>query len=139
MEVTLRKDFFPQINSTTSYEICFKNEFRKSYDDVIVQSTGFVVTEYPSNTVFLKDQDGKMVLYTIDTTSSSEVILNDNVGSVDYVKGEVMLDNLTIIKGSLGDNTIQLRAQPKNDDVNAVRELYLDVDITNSQFNAYPE
>lgn len=139
MEVTLRKDFFPQINSTFSYEICFKNEFRKPCDDVIVQSTGFVVTEYPSNTVFLKDQDGKMVLYTIDTTSSSEVILNDNVGSVDYVKGEVMLDNLTIIKGSLGDNTIQLRAQPKNDDVNAVRELYLDVDITNSQFNAYPE
>jgi hypothetical protein len=139
MEVTLRKDFFPQINSTFSYEICFKNEFRKPCDDIIVQSTGFVVTEYPSNTVFLKDQEGKMVLYTIDTASSSEVILNDNVGSVDYVKGEVMLDNLTIIKGSLGDNTIQLRAQPKNDDVNAVRELYLDVDITNSQFNAYPE
>ena len=58
---------------------------------------------------------------------------------VDYEKGEIMIDNLTIIKGSFADNRIQVRVKPGDKDLKALRNVYLDVDIANSTFNTYPE
>ena len=136
--VTLRKDFIPQLNSTFFYEICYQNAFADD-DDPVVFSTGFTVTEYPNYTVYLEDRLGKIVLYRLDTASGSKVVLDDFVGTVDYDKGEVMLNDLTIIKGSFADNRIQLRALPRQNDVIAKREVYLDVDIANSSFTAYAE
>ena len=126
------------MNSTFFYEICYQNAFADD-DDPVVFSTGFTVTEYPNYTVYLEDRLGKIVLYRLDTASGSKVVLDDFVGTVDYDKGEVMLNDLTIIKGSFADNRIQLRALPRQNDVIAKREVYLDVDIANSSFTAYAE
>jgi len=136
--VTMRKDFIPQLNSTYFYEICYQNAFADD-DDPVVFSTGFTVTEHPTYTVYLEDRMGKMVLYRLDTASGIKVVLDDFVGTVDYEKGEVKLNDLTIIKGSFADNRIQLRALPRQNDIIAKREVYLDVDIANSSFTAYAE
>jgi hypothetical protein len=80
-----------------------------------------------------------MVLYRLDTASGEKVVLDDFVGTVDYEKGEVRMNDLTIIKGSFTDNRIQLRALPRQNDIVAVREVYLDVDVANSTFIAYAE
>lgn len=136
--VTMRKDFIPLINSTTFYEICYQNAFLDD-DDPVVSSSGFVVTEYPNYTVYLEDKLGKIVLYRIDSATGQKVVLNDSVGTVDYEKGEIKMNNLTIIKGSFVDNRIQLRVLPKQNDIIASREVYLDVDIANSSFIAYAE
>ena len=136
--VTMRKDFIPILNSTTFYEICYQNAFLDD-DDPVVSSTGFVVTEYPNYTVYLEDRLGKIVLYRIDSATGQKVVLNDFVGTVDYEKGEIKMNNLTIIKGSFVDNRIQLRVLPRQNDIIASREVYLDVDIANSSFIAYAE
>jgi hypothetical protein len=136
--VTMRKDFIPLINSTTFYEICYQNQFLDD-DDPVVSSSGFVVTEYPNYTVYLEDKLGKIVLYRIDSATGQKVVLNDFVGTVDYEKGEIKMNDLTIIKGSFVDNRIQLRVLPKQNDIIASREVYLDVDIANSSFIAYAE
>jgi hypothetical protein len=136
--VTMRKDFIPILNSTTFYEICYQNAFLDD-DDPVVSSTGFVVTEYPNYTVYLEDRLGKIVLYRIDSATGKKVVLNDFVGTVDYENGEIMMNNLTIIKGSFVDNRIQLRVLPRQNDIIASREVYLDVDIANSSFIAYAE
>ena len=136
--VTMRKDFIPQLNSTFFYEICYQNAFLDD-DDPVVFSTGFRVTEYPTFDVYLEDRKGKMVLYRLDTASGEKVVLDDFVGTVDYEKGEVRMNDLTIIKGSFTDNRIQLRALPRQNDIVAVREVYLDVDVANSTFIAYAE
>jgi hypothetical protein len=136
--VTMRKDFIPLINSTTFYEICYQNAFLDD-DDPVVSSSGFVVTEYPNYTVYLEDKLGKIVLYRIDSATGQKVVLNDFVGTVDYEKGEIKMNDLTIIKGSFVDNRIQLRVLPKQNDIIASREVYLDVDIANSSFIAYAE
>lgn len=136
--VTMRKDFIPLINSTTFYEICYQNAFLDD-DDPVVSSSGFVVTEYPNYTVYLEDKLGKIVLYRIDSATGQKVVLNDSVGTVDYEKGEIKMNDLTIIKGSFVDNRIQLRVLPKQNDIIASREVYLDVDIANSSFIAYAE
>jgi len=138
-EITLRKDFFPQINSTTFYEVCFQNEFYQDCDGPSLVSSGFKVTEFPSYTVYFEDRDGVIALYRVDSLTSEKITLNDSIGTVDYVKGEVKLYDVTIIKGSFSDNRIQIRVKPKFNDINASRELFLDVDVTQSKFTVYPE
>jgi hypothetical protein len=137
--IKLRKDFYPALNSSYYYELCFQNSFGDSCDGPVIQSTGFVVSEYPNYTVYFEDRNGKIVLYRLDPATGGKVVLNDNLGNVDYVKGEIMLYDLTIISGSFFDNRIQVRVDPASNDVVAERSLYLDVDISNSKFTVYPE
>ena len=138
--VKMRKDFYPRINNKFFYEVCFQNAFDNTCDeDVIVQSTGFTVSEYPLDTVYLEDRAGKMVLYRIDSITSEKIVLNDSVGTVDYKKGEIRLFDLTIIKGSFFDNRIEIRSIPLSNDISAVREVYLDVDIPKSLFTITAE
>ncbi|QPB08261.1 baseplate wedge subunit [Synechococcus phage S-H9-1] len=136
--VTMRKDFYAQINSTSYYEICYQNSFLDD-DDPVVSSTGFVVTEYPNSTVYLEDRTGKIVLYTIDSVTGDKILLDDNIGDIDYVKGEIKLYDVTIIKGTFGDNRIELRVKPLQNDIVAKREVYLDVDVAKSSFVAVAE
>ncbi len=137
--IMMRKDFYPQINSTSFYEVCYQNEFDKDCDGPTLMSTGFKVTEFPSYTVYFEDRDGVIALYRLDSLTNEKITLNDSIGTVDYVKGEVKLYDLTIIQGSFSDNKIEIRVRPKSNDINASRELYLDVDVTKSKFTVYPE
>ena len=137
--ITMRKDFYPQLNSTFYYEVCFQNSFDKDCDEPVLSSTGFRVTEYPNFDVYVEDRDSKIVLYTLDSVTGEKVVLDSDVGDIDYVKGELKMYALTIIKGSFFDNRIELRVKPLLNDVKAMREVYLDVDVANSSFTAYKE
>jgi hypothetical protein len=138
-EVTMRKDFYPQLNSTFYYEVCYQNAFDKDCDDPILSTTGFRVTEYPTFDVYLEDRDGKIILYRLDSVTGEKVVLDKEVGDIDYEKGELKMYNLTIIKGSFFDNRISVRVKPLSNDIKALREVYLDVDVANSSFTAYQE
>ena len=138
-EVTLRKDFYPQLNSTFYYEICYQNTFDKDCDGPVLATTGFRVTEYPNFDVYLEDRDGKIVLYRLDTATGEKVVLDSEVGDIDYEKGELKMYDLTIIKGTYFDNRISVRVKPLSNDIKALREVYLDVDVANSSFTAYKE
>ena len=138
-EVTMRKDFIPQLNSTFYYEVCFQNAFDSECDDPVLSSTGFRVTEYPNFDVYLEDKEGKIILYRLDGVTGEKVLLDSEVGEIDYVKGELKMYALTIIKGSFFDNRISLRVKPLSNDIKAMREVYLDVDVPNSSFTAYKE
>ena len=137
--VTMRKDFYPQLNSTFYYEVCFQNSFDVDCDDPVLSSTGFRVTEYPNFDVYVEDRNGKIVLYRLDSLTGEKVVLDSEVGDIDYVKGELKMYNLTIIKGSYFDNRISVRVKPLSNDIRAIREVYLDVDVANSSFTAYKE
>ena len=137
--LTMRKDFYPTLNSTFYYEVCFKNAFDKDCDDPVLSSTGFRVTEYPNFDVFVEDRDNKIVLYRLDSVTGEKVVLDSDIGDIDYEKGELKMYALTIIKGSFFDNRISLRVKPLSNDIKAVREVYLDVDVPNSSFTAFKE
>lgn len=138
-KVVMRKDFYPALNSKFYYEICYKNPF--FYDDVIpaLSSTGFVVRQYPNDTVYLEDRDGTIVLYKIDPQTSNKIVLNKNQGIINYAKGEIQLFDLIIIKGSFSDDKIELRVKPAINDIISTREMYLDVDIAKSNFTIIQE
>ena len=137
--VMMRKDFYPTLNSTFYYEVCFQNEFETDCDDPVLSSTGFRVTEYPNFDVYVEDRSGKIVLYRLDIVTGEKVVLDSDVGDIDYVEGELKMYALTIIKGTYFDNRISLRVKPLSNDVKALREVYLDVDVANSSFTAYKE
>ena len=137
--VTMRKDFYPQLNSTFYYEVCFQNAFDEDCDDPVLSSTGFRVTEYPNFDVYVEDRNKKIVLYRLDSVTGEKVVLDSDIGDIDYVKGELKMYALTIIKGSFFDNRISLKVKPLSNDIKAMREVYLDVDVPNSSFTAYKE
>ena len=137
--VMMRKDFYPQLNSTFYYEVCFQNAFDEDCDDPVLSSTGFRVTEYPNFDVYVEDRDKKIVLYRLDSVTGEKVVLDRDIGDIDYVKGELKMYALTIIRGSFFDNRISLRVKPLSNDIKAMREVYLDVDVANSSFTAYKE
>ena len=137
--VMMRKDFYPQLNSTFYYEVCFQNAFDEDCDDPVLSSTGFRVTEYPNFDVYVEDRNKKIVLYRLDSVTGEKVVLDSDIGDIDYVKGVLKMYALTIIKGSFFDNRISLRVKPLSNDIKAMREVYLDVDVANSSFTAYKE
>jgi len=137
--VTMRKDFYPQLNSTFYYELCFQNAFDTDCDDPVLSSTGFRVTEHPNYDVYIEDRSGKIVLYRIDPATGNKVVLDSDIGDINYEKGELKIYALTIIKGSFFDNRISVRVKPLSNDIKASREVYLDVDVASSSFTAYKE
>ena len=137
--ITMRKDFYAQINSSTFYEICYQKPFLVDCNNPVLSSTGFTTFEFPTNTSYLEDRDGKVVLYRLDPISGDKILLDDSIGTIDYVKGEIMMHDLTILKTVFSDNRIELRVKPANKDIEVKREAYLDVDIAKSQFTAYKE
>ena len=98
-------------------------------------TTGFRVTEYPNFDVYLEDRDGKIVLYRLDTATGEKVVLDSEVGDIDYEKGELKMYALTIIKGTYFDNRISVRVKPLSNDIEALREVYLDVDVCEFKFH----
>ena len=72
-------------------------------------------------------------------SNDTDVTMNDSIGTVDYTKGEIKMNDFTILKGTFSDNRIELRVKPANKDIEVKREMYLDVDISKSKFVAYKE
>ena len=138
-DIIMRKDFIAQINSSSYYEVCYQNPFKKDCDNSVVSSTGMTTFEFPNYTSYLEDRDGKLVLYRLDSITNEKILLDDSVGIVDYDKGEIMITDFTILKGTFSDNRIELRVKPANKDIEVKREAYLDVDVSKSKFIAYKE
>ena len=138
-DITMRKDFTAQINTSAFYEVCYQNPFLVDCNNPVVSSTGMTVFEFPTYTSYLEDRSGKLVLYRLDPVSGDKILLNDSVGTVDYTNGEIMMTDFTILKGTFSDNRIELRVKPANKDIEVKREAYLDVDVSKSKFVAYKE
>jgi len=137
--IKMRKDFYPSLNNSTYYELCFSNPFEYDAEVPSIVTTGFIVQKYPSYVCYLEDRKGTIVLYRLDTQTNEKIVLNSNQGTVNYIKGEIKINDLTIIQGSFSDNKIELRVNPKYNDILAKREIFLDVDIEKSTITAIQE
>ena len=80
---------------------------------------------------------GIMFLFKLDA-ANQPVVIRKNIGTIDYVKGEIRLNALNIInttKKSFGDNIIEISAIPKSNDVIGKQDLYLQLDNNKSNIN----
>ena len=135
--IRIRRNLIAQINKFAQYEICFDNMFHRNESNYNIKSTGFNISGV-SGTVYFSDQfvsgdTGSLFLFQIDSDSSVK-ILSTSFGSVDYKKGEIIIDTVNITSTVQSDNIVEIQAIPSSNDVLARKELYLQFDVSNSNF-----
>jgi hypothetical protein len=141
--VQMRRDLKPELNSLATYEICFGNEFHiKNTDGFNIKSSGFKIpglqeTVYISDIPNLDKVYGKIFIFKLDSNEGYKIVKTD-AGTIDYVKGEINLNAITIestIKTSGGESIIEISAIPQSNDVIGLQDLYLNLSIDNVVLN----
>jgi len=137
----LRKTLKPALSTTAQYLLCYVNPFKTNCNgETTISSTAFRIVSNPNDDAYLENlEDGTIRIYTIDSNTATKKILVDNAGTVDFAKGDITLDSIQIVKGSNEDNDIFISATPLNDDVSAVREVYLELSVQDSTFQIFQE
>ena len=139
----MRRDMRCVLNTFAEYQIGFGNEFHiKDINGYNIKSSAFRINGINSD-VYLSDlpnQDrvtGNLFFFTLPTpNSTSPSIVRRNVGNVNYKSGIITLNPVNILAGKLkdGQTIVELSACPKSNDVVGLQDLYLQLDISNSNF-----
>ena len=149
--VNMRRDLQVVLNAFAEYEICFGNRFHiKNHGHGThggeigfnIKSSGFKVAGI-SDTVYLGDspdqtlKKGTVFLFKLNSDTEF-VIVKQDIGSIDYVKGEIMLSPINIISTVVnrGEALIEISATPYSNDVIGKQDLYLQLDKSNVFINA---
>ena len=141
--VQMRRDMRCALNSLAEYQIGFGNEFHiKSMSGYNIKSTGFRIQGI-SQEIYLSDipnsngENGSIFFFTVPSpNSTSPSIIRRNVGNINYKSGVVTLNPVNILSGKLkdGQTIIEISACPKSNDVIGLQDLYLQLDISSSNF-----
>ena len=131
------------LNTLAEYSVGFGNEFYiKSMSGYNIKSTAFRISGI-NNDVYLSDvpntnrEDGSLFLFTLpNDNSTSPTIVRRNVGNVNYKKGIITINPINVLSGKIkdGQSIIELSACPKSNDVIGLQDLYLQLDISASNF-----
>ena len=140
-KVTIRRDLKVLVNTTAQYELCFGNQFHILAGGGTVKSSGFTIAGDPEF-VYLTDiprDDGRYGDIAIFKPAklegeSAEVVIK-SAGTVDYLKGEILLNAVTINTTTAGDNIIEVQAFPESNDIIGLKDIYLSLDLSNSEIN----
>ena len=141
-KVKMRRDIIPEINTFATYELCYGNALYQQCDGYGIKSTGFTVSNI-NGTVFLGDvpitgtTTGRLVFFKLE--NNIPLIVKNDAGTIDYTKGEIILDVVNITGTSLANGTIQIEGIPQSNDVIALKDLYLQLDVQHSEVSAIPD
>jgi len=145
--IVIRRDLSVNVNAFTKYEICYGNRFNiKNMSGYNIKSSGFKIAGL-SDTLYLGDLPdtnglkGRIFLFKLSATNSP-IIVRNNVGTVDYIKGEILLNPINISSTTLqkdGSPTIEISAVPYSNDVIGLQDLYLSLDINNTNVEIIPD
>ena len=130
--LVIRRNLVPSYNSIATYEVCYGNKFHADLEGFNVRSSAFQI-EGVDGDVYLTDfpnddqLTGIVKFFTID--NGVIVYVNNNAGTVDYVKGEIILFPVTIASTPL-ENRIEIEATPESNDIVAKENLYIVLDTT---------
>ncbi len=140
-KVTIRRDLKVLVNTTAQYELCFGNQFHILAGGGTVKSSGFTIAGDPEF-VYLTDiprDDGRYgdiaIFKPAKLEGESEEVVIKSAGTVDYLKGEILLNAVTINTTTAGDNIIEVQAFPESNDIIGLKDIYLSLDLSNSEIN----
>jgi len=140
--VNIRRDMEPALNTFAQYEICFGNRFHiKSELGYNIKSSGFIVSGI-NDVVYFGDtpnadmRTGTIFLFKLNSPTEP-VVLKKSIGTIDYIKGEILLNPIKIISTKVSNNVplIEISAIPYSNDVIGLQDLYLQLDINNTVVN----
>ena len=64
-----------------------------------------------------------------------KIVIVENAGTVDYIKGEINLTTINITSTVKSNNVIEVQAFPESNDVIGLQDLYLKFNIAESTIN----
>lgn len=142
--LVMRRNLVPAYDQLANYELCYANKFHAEVEGFNIRSSGFKVSGIDGN-LFLTDVPDTNItipgrpVQVVPTTGSISVIkFNENneiitviadAGTVDYVKGEIILFPINISSTSL-PNRIEIGVTPESNDIVAKENLYIVLDTT---------
>jgi len=137
--VIVRRNLKALINVPAQYELCYGNKFHMNKDGFNIKSTGFTLAGRIGTFYFtdVPGSDGKGVISIvkdINEVGKYEVVVK-SAGTVDYVKGEIILNTINITSTSVENNIIEIQAFPESNDIIGLKDLYLSFSVADSTIN----
>ena len=162
-KIIIRRDLQALTNQFAQYELCFGNRFNAKPNGFNIKSTKFKVAGETEDVFIVDTPDivasgsnvtnvdeaqnvfrarpqsvvattGVLSLVKVDSEGNRIVVAKD-AGTVDYVKGEILLNTINITSTSRPNDIIEIQAYPDSNDVVGLKDLYLSLDISSSQIN----
>ena len=137
-KITIRRDLKAVLNSPVQYELCYGNRFHVESEGKNIKSTGFKILG-ESSTVYLTDvpnADGTSgILSLFKIVNGSPITVGNEVGTVDYEKGELIFGPLNITETEVSGSVVEIQAFPESNDVVGLRDLYISLSIPKSEIN----
>lgn len=131
----MRRNLSPAYNILANYELCFVNKFHADVYGFNIRSTPFRISGVDGD-IYLTDlpddstgKKGKIRFFTL--IDGSPNFINNNAGTVNYEKGEIILYPVTIV--STGSSVgIEVEVVPDSNDIIAKENLYIVLDTTSN-------
>ena len=140
-KLIIRRDLKPVFNASTQYELCFGNAFHVNPGGKNIKSTGFTIAGN-LNTLYFTDlphSDGKTgdiaVVQLTKLSDEAPAVVLPSAGTVDYTKGEVMINTINITGTSRASGIVEIMAYPESNDIIGLKDIYLQLDMSNTKIN----
>ena len=142
--LVMRRNLVPAYDQLANYELCYANQFHAEVEGFNIRSSSFTVsgidgdlflTDVPDTDITIPGRPSQVSPTTgsisiIRFNESNEIItVIENAGSVDYIKGEIILFPINISSTAL-PNRIEIGVTPESNDIIAKENLYIVLDTT---------
>ncbi len=141
--IQMRRDLRVTLNALVEYQIGFGNSFYiKKMSGYNIKTSAFRVDGIGTD-VYISDlpnsnrETGELFLFSVPSiNSSSPTIVKRNIGTIDYERGVLTLNPINVLSGKTktGQTIIEISGSPVSNDVVGLQDLYLQLDITSSNF-----
>jgi len=142
--VRMVRSVTPTLNQATKYVIKFNNPlhypltaFSSTTRPIshptgveVLQSSGFKIAGN-DNWMYAEDTGNgfmRMYYYVGGTTKN---YVDNNIGTVDYTTGEVIITSMNVTDTENADGTVDLITKPDSNDIVAVRNQLIEIDLNN--------
>ena len=139
-KVRIRRNLNALIDQFAQYELCFGNQFNVKSEGLNIKSTGFTIsgvtaTVYFTDTPNADKKTGIVSIVKKDLATGEKIVIVENAGTVDYIKGEINLTTINITSTERANNIIEVQAFPESNDIIGLQDLYLKFNIADSAIN----
>jgi len=148
-KVVIRRNMQCILNNPVQYELCYGNRFHINAGGYNIKSTGFKVAGQSDTCYFTDvpnkdahgnlDGSGKGILSVVKKSQNAAdptpVVVLKSIGSIDYIKGEIIINTISITSTDRVGNIIEIQAVPESNDVIGLKDLYLNFDVSSSKIN----
>jgi hypothetical protein len=137
--IKIRRDLKAALNQFAQYELCYGNQFHVNESGFNIKSTGFKISG-TTKTVYITDipnpdlKTGVISIIDVLVDGTYNVVAK-SAGTVDYIKGEILLNTINITSTLNTSGVIEIQAIPESNDVVGLRELYINLSLSKSKIN----